>query len=142
LLPASEHAQEALRFADEEARALHHSYIGTEHILLGLLREPDAVAAGALASLEITRERVLAAILGMMGTGVEDAAVELPFTGTANEAVQRAAREASLLGADHIGTEHILVALMRDPGGAAARILLGLDVDPAAIRAAVSGRSR
>ncbi|HUA70129.1 MAG TPA: Clp protease N-terminal domain-containing protein [Solirubrobacteraceae bacterium] len=137
MLPVSDHAREALRLAHEEARALRHSYVGTEHMLLGLLGEHDAVAATMLASLDITHERVRMAVVRMMGEGVEDASGELPFTGAANDAIERAGREASMLGAGRVGTEHILLALTRDAGGAAARILVQLDVDLAEIRAAV-----
>jgi ATP-dependent Clp protease ATP-binding subunit ClpC len=138
LLPVSDHAREALRLAHEEARTLHHSYVGTEHILLGLLRDRGGVAATVLASLDVTHDRVRAAVVRMMGVGVEDAAGELPFTGAASEAIDRAQREASALGSERVATEHILLALMRDPSGAAARILLlHLDVDPAAVRSAV-----
>jgi ATP-dependent Clp protease ATP-binding subunit ClpC len=139
LLPVSEHAREALRLAHEEARALRHSYIGTEHVLLGLLREQDGAAASALASLDVTHERVRAAAVRMMGIGVEDVTGELPFTGPADEAIERASREASVFGSERVETEHILLALTRDPSGAAARILLALDAEPAAIRSAVSG---
>jgi ATP-dependent Clp protease ATP-binding subunit ClpC len=139
LLPVSDHAREALRLAHEEARALRHSYVGTEHILLGLLREQDGAAAIALGSLDVHHERVRIAVVRMMGRGVEDAAAELPFTGPANEAIERASREASVLGSKRVGTEHILLALTRDPAGAAARILLQIDADPAAIRAALGG---
>ena len=139
MLPVSDHATEALRLAHGEARTLHHSYVGTEHILLGLLLERDGMAAAALTSLEITYERVRAAVIRMMGVGTEDGDGELPFTGPAQNALDRASREASVLGAERVGTEHILLALAREPGGAAARILLHLDVDATAIRAAVSG---
>ena len=139
MLPVSEHAHEALRLAHEEARALRHSYIGTEHVLLGLLREQDGAAASALASLDVTHERVRAAVVRMMGIGVEDVTGELPFTGPADEAIERASWEASVFGSERVGTEHILLALTRDPSGAAARILLALDAEPAAIRSAVSG---
>jgi ATP-dependent Clp protease ATP-binding subunit ClpC len=137
LLSVSDHASEALRLAHEEARTLRHSYVGTEHILLGLLRERDGLAATTLASLEVTYERVRMAVVRMMGLGAEDAAGELPFTGPANEAIERAGREAFVLGSERIGTEHILLALTRDPAGAAARILVQLDADSAAIRIAL-----
>jgi ATP-dependent Clp protease ATP-binding subunit ClpC len=140
LLPVSDHAREALRLADEEARTLHHSYVGTGHILLGLVRDRGGVAASALASLDVNHERVRAAVVRMIGVGVEDAPGELPFTGPASEAIDRAAHEAAQLGSERVGTEHILLALLRDPDGAAARILLlQLDVDAEAIRAAVGG---
>ena len=137
MLPVSEQAREALRLAHEEARDLHHSYIGTEHILLGLLSVPGGAAANALASLEVTHGRVRMSVVRMMGTGVEDVTGELPFTATANDAIERASREASVLGSERVGTEHILLALTRDPVGAAARILLQLDADPATIRSAI-----
>jgi ATP-dependent Clp protease ATP-binding subunit ClpC len=137
LLPVSDHAREALRLAHEEARTLRHSYVGTEHILLGLLRERDGLAATTLASFEVTYERVRLAVVRMMGLGVEDATGELPFTGPASEAIERAGREASTLGSERVGTEHILLALTRDPAGAAPRILVQLDADPGAIRAAL-----
>jgi ATP-dependent Clp protease ATP-binding subunit ClpC len=138
LLPASDHARNALRLAHEEARALCHSYVGTEHILLGLLRERDGAASIALESLDVTFERVRMAVVRMMGRGVEDGSGELPFTTPAKEAIERAEREASMLGSERVGTEHILLALTRDPSGAAARILLGLDADAADIHAALN----
>ena len=141
LPPVSDHAREALRLAHEEARGLRHSYVGTEHVLLGLLRELDGAAASALVSLTVTYERVRAAVVRMMGVGVEDVPGELPFTDPASEAIDRASREASVLGSDRVGTEHILLALMRDPSGAAVRILVQLDTDPAVVRAAVGARS-
>jgi ATP-dependent Clp protease ATP-binding subunit ClpC len=137
LLPLSEHARQALVKAEDEARTLRHSFVGTEHVLLGLLREEDGVAADALASLGVTHARVRSAVVGMIGLGVEAPQGELPLTGAAQTAVERAGREASLLGAERVGCEHILVALVRVPDGAAARILTQLDVDPAAVRAAV-----
>jgi ATP-dependent Clp protease ATP-binding subunit ClpC len=117
---------------------LCHSYVGTEHILLGLLREQDGTAATALESHDVTYERVRMAVVRMLGRGVEDGSGELPFTTPANEAIERAEREASMLGSERVGTEHILLALTRDPAGAAARILLALDADAAAIRAALN----
>ena len=116
---------------------MHHSYVGTEHVLLGLLREDDGAAASALASLGVTHARVRSAVVGMIGVGVEAPQGELPLTGAAQTAVERAGREASLLGAERVGCEHILLALVRAPDGAATRILQQLDVDPAAVRAAV-----
>jgi ATP-dependent Clp protease ATP-binding subunit ClpC len=139
LLPVSDRARQALLLAHDEARALRHSYIGTEHILLGLLRERDGVAAGVLASLGVEYEPVRAAVVRMLGLGVEDPGDDLQSTGAATNAVERAGREAAALGAEQVGTEHILLALMHDPGGAASRILWQLDVDPVAVRSAISG---
>ena len=138
MLPVSDCARQALLLSHEEARSLRHTYIGTEHILLGLLREQNGLAAGALASLGVGYEPVRGAVVRMLGLGVEDPGDELPSTDAATAAVERAGREAAVLGAEEVGTEHILLALTRDPGGAAARILLQLDVDPVAVRSAIS----
>jgi ATP-dependent Clp protease ATP-binding subunit ClpC len=138
LLPVSERARQALLNAEAEARSLHHSYVGTEHVLLGLLREDDGAAARALASLGVSYARVRTGVVAMMGVGVDAPAGELPLTEPAQAAIDRAGREASSLGAESVGTEHILVALTRDSGGAAARILTQMDADPAAIRSALS----
>ena len=139
MLPVSERARHALLSAEAEARALHHSYVGTEHVLLGLLCEKDGAAADALASLGVTHARVRSAVVGMIGVGVEAPQSEVPLTGAAQAAVERAGREGSVLGAERVGCEHILLALVRDPDGAATRILRQLDVDPAAVRQAVAG---
>ena len=90
-----------------------------------------------LSSAGVSYERVRAAVMRMMGTGVE-AVEDVSFTGPAQEAIERARREASLRGQPRVGTEHILLALIRKHDGAAVRILLELDADPAAIRAALS----
>jgi ATP-dependent Clp protease ATP-binding subunit ClpC len=137
LLPVSDRARQALLLAHEEARELCHSYIGTEHILLGLLREREGVAAGVLASQGVSYEPVRAAVVRMLGLGVDDPGDDLPSTGPATAAVERAGQEASVLGAEQIGTEHILLALMHESGGAASRILWQLDVDPVAVRSAI-----
>jgi ATP-dependent Clp protease ATP-binding subunit ClpC len=125
--------------AHEEARGLRHSYVGTEHILLALLREGDGPAASAMASSGVSHGQVRAAVVRMMGTGVEDPAGELPLTSAAETVLDGARRESSLRGQEHVGTEHILLALLEAQHGAAARILLMLDADPAAIRAQVAG---
>ncbi|HUA04373.1 MAG TPA: Clp protease N-terminal domain-containing protein [Solirubrobacteraceae bacterium] len=134
MLPTSERARQALVAAEEEARTLHHSYVGTEHLLLALVRQD----VGPLGSAGLTHSNVRGAIVGMMGVGVEAPQGELPLTGAAHLAVERAGREASVLGADEVGPEHILLALLRDQDGAATRIIRQLDVDPAAIRSALS----
>jgi ATP-dependent Clp protease ATP-binding subunit ClpC len=138
LLPVSESARQALLGAEEEARSLHHSYVGTEHLLLGLLRDTDGRAAGALAAAGVTHAPVRSAVIGMMGVGIEVPEGDLPMTGAAQNAVERAGREASVLGAERVGSEHILLALLRDADGAATRIIRQLDADPTAIRSALS----
>lgn len=138
MLPTSDRARQAVLNADQEARTLHHSYVGTEHLLLGLLREQSGAAAGVLASLGVTHAGVRAAVVRMMGVGIEAPAGELPLTDAAQAAIDRAGREASALGADSVGTDHILLALTRDPGGAAARILTQMDADPETIRSTLA----
>jgi ATP-dependent Clp protease ATP-binding subunit ClpC len=140
LLPVSESTRQALRDAEDEARTLRHSYVGTEHLLLGLLRVDDGRAAATLASLGVTPARVRRAVVGMLGVGVEPPEGDLPLTDPAQAAVERAGREASAMGAERVGTDHILLALVRDPNGAATRILWQLDVDTAAVRSAVAGQ--
>jgi ATP-dependent Clp protease ATP-binding subunit ClpA len=110
--------------------------VGTEHILLGVLAAPDGTAAQVLASFGVDHEHVHVAVVRMMGLGVEAPADELSFTGRAQDTIDRARREASIRD-QPVGTEHLLLALVYEPGGAAARILLELDADPTAVRAAL-----
>jgi ATP-dependent Clp protease ATP-binding subunit ClpC len=127
-----------VRLAGEEARELRHTFIGTEHILLALAREPEGGAAQALATLGVDHARIRRAVVGMMGLGFEAPEGELAFTGRAQDVIDRARAEASIRDQTQVGTEHILLALVHDSSGAAARILLGLDADRAAIRAALA----
>jgi ATP-dependent Clp protease ATP-binding subunit ClpC len=99
---------------------------------------PEGTAAQTLASFGVTHERVRHAVVQMMGLGVEAPNAELSFTGRAEDTIDRARREASLRGRPQVGTEHLLLALVHESDGAAARILLQLDADPAAIRSALS----
>ena len=114
--------------------------MGTEHLLLALLAEGTGTAAAVLKSSGATHERVRAAVIRMMGRGVElePSAGEPSFTGRAQDAIEFARREAVRRGEDRVGTEHILLALAEDRDGAAVRILQQLDADPATIRAALS----
>ncbi len=111
--------------------------MGTEHILLGLLAVPEGSAAQVLATFGVRYSDVRTAVVGMMGVGVDAPDAELSFTGRAEDTVARARREASMRDQPQVGTEHLLLALVREPGGAAARILLQLDADPVAVRAAI-----
>jgi Clp amino terminal domain, pathogenicity island component/UvrB/uvrC motif len=119
--------------AQEEARALKHNYIGTEHILLGLLREEEGLAARVLESLEITVDRVRAQVVRIVGSGEEVTSGQIPFTPRATKVLELALREALSLHHNYIGTEHILLGLVRENGGVAARILLDFDVNNAEI---------
>jgi ATP-dependent Clp protease ATP-binding subunit ClpC len=127
-----------VRLAAVEARELRHSFIGTEHILLALAREPEGGAARALATLGVDHGRIRTAVVRMMGLGVEAPEGELAFTGRAQDVIDRARAEASIRDEAQVGTEHILLALVHESTGAAARILLQLDADPEAIRAALA----
>ncbi len=134
----TERAQEVLRLAGEQARELHHSFIGTEHILLALTLEPEGGAAQVLASYGVGYEQVRAAVVRMMGLGIEQSEGAVGLTGRAQDVLDRARAEASIRDEAQVGTEHILLALVHDRSGAGARILLLADVDAAAIRSALS----
>jgi ATP-dependent Clp protease ATP-binding subunit ClpC len=108
--------------AQEEARALKHNYIGTEHILLGLLREEEGLAARVLQSLDITVERVRAQVVRIVGSGEEVTSGQIPFTPRAKKALELALRESLSLGHNYIGTEHILLGLVPENEGVAVRI--------------------
>jgi hypothetical protein len=120
--------------AQEEARTLKHNYIGTEHVLLGLLREEEGLAARVLESLDITVERVRAQVVRIVGSGEEVTSGQIPFTPRAKKVLELALREALSLGHNYIGTEHILLGLVRENEGVAARILLDFDADSEKIR--------
>jgi len=130
----TERARQVVVLAQEEARALKHNYIGTEHLLLGLLREEEGVAARVLESLEISVEEVRAAVVRIVGSGEETPTGQIPFTPRAKKVLELALREALSLGHNYIGTEHILLGLIREDEGVAARILLDLDAEPDKIR--------
>jgi ATP-dependent Clp protease ATP-binding subunit ClpC len=109
--------------------------VGTEHVLLGLLRDDEGAAADALRTAGVTHALVRVAVIRMMGRGIEDSADELPFTGAADHVLHRAADASP---GQPAGREHILLALLEAQDGAAVRILEQLDADPAAIRSALS----
>jgi len=123
--------------AQEEARTLGHDYIGTEHILLGLLREQEGFAARVLESLDITAERVRAQVVRIVGSAEGVTSGQIPFTPRARKVLEHALHEALNLGHDHIGTEHILLGLVAEDEGVAARILLDFDAEPKKIRTEV-----
>jgi ATP-dependent Clp protease ATP-binding subunit ClpA len=130
------HARRSVVMAQEEARRMHHNYIGTEHVLLGLLRQPEGLAYGVLegvgVNLDGTREKVTA----MVGTGKSEPKGHIPFTPRAKKILELALREALALHNNYIGTEHILLGLIREGDGVAAQILRE-HADLLAIRASV-----
>jgi len=124
--------------AQDEARALQHNYIGTEHLLLGLLREEEGLAARVLESLDVTVDDVRAQVALIVGQGDEPLTPgQIPFTPRAKRVLELALREGLALGHNYIGTEHILLGLVRENNGVAARILLDFDVDAETVRKAV-----
>jgi ATP-dependent Clp protease ATP-binding subunit ClpC len=131
----TERAKQVVVLAQDEARALKHNYIGTEHILLGLLREEEGLAARVLESLDITVEEVREQVKRLVGQGDEEIVTgQIPFTPRAKKVLELALREALSLGHNYIGTEHVLLGVVRENQGVAARILLDFDADAETIR--------
>jgi ATP-dependent Clp protease ATP-binding subunit ClpC len=130
----TEPAHQVAVLAQEEARTLKHNYIGTEHILLGLLREEEGLAARVLMSLDITAERVQARVAEIVGSGEEVTSGQIPYTPRAKKVLELALREALSRSHNYIGTEHILLGLVRENEGVASRILLDYDADAEKIR--------
>ena len=120
--------------AQEEARLLNHSYIGTEHILLGLIHEGEGVAAKALESLGISLEAVRSQVQDIIGQGGSSPSGHIPFTPRAKKVLELSLREALQLGHNYIGTEHILLGLIREGEGVAAQVLVKLGADLSRVR--------
>jgi Clp amino terminal domain, pathogenicity island component len=129
----TDRARRAVVLANEEARLLGHDQIGTEHILLGLLREGGGVGGRALRSLDISLEEAREHVSAAVGAGSGKSA-HIPFTQRAKTALERALREALQLGHEYIGTEHILLGLLRDEKDSAVQIIAELGADRAAVR--------
>ena len=143
----TERARKVVVLAQDEARHFNHNYIGTEHLLLGLLREDEGVAAQALYSLNVVLDEVREQVESIVGYGEEGTGAQAPFTPRSKKVLELALREALQLGHNYIGTEHILLGLVRESEGVAARVLSNLDVDPDKVRREVvrrlgGGRSR
>jgi ATP-dependent Clp protease ATP-binding subunit ClpA len=133
----TERARQVVVLAQDEARALGHNYLGTEHILLGLLREDEGLAARMLESFGIRLEEVRAKVVRLVGQGDEVVTGQIPFTKHATRVLELALREALSLGHNYIGTEHILLGLIRENESVAARILLDYDADGEKVRGEV-----
>lgn len=126
----TESAQNAINLAAESAMELGHNYVGTEHMLLGLIKEGDGVAAKILESNDINEENVTEAIREMLGTGEPVKKMPNSFTPRTKYVVQRSAVEARRLGHNYVGTEHLLIALLRETSSIAAKILISLGANP------------
>jgi len=133
----TERARQVVVLAHEEANGFKHDYIGTEHILLGLLRDQEGMAARVLSAFEITVERVRGEVVRTVGVGESTVAGQIPFTARAKKALELALQEALGLGHNYIGTEHILLGLVALNEGPATQILNDFDVSPEQIRSAV-----
>ena len=130
----TDRARRVVILAREEARLLNHNYIGTEHILLGLIHEHEGVAAKALESLDISLESVRAQVEEIIGPGGKEPRGHIPFTPRAKKVLELSLREALKLGHNYIGTEHILLGLLREGDGVAAQVLVKLGADLARVR--------
>ncbi|MFM8238261.1 MAG: ATP-dependent Clp protease ATP-binding subunit, partial [Actinomycetota bacterium] len=130
----TDRARRVVVLAQEEARLLNHNYIGTEHILLGLIHEGEGVAAKALESLGISLEAVRAQVEEIIGHGGQAPAGHIPFTPRAKKVLELSLREALQLGHNYIGTEHILLGLIREGEGVAAQVLVKLGADLSRVR--------
>jgi ATP-dependent Clp protease ATP-binding subunit ClpA len=136
----TDRARRVVVMAQEEARLLNHGYIGTEHILLGLIREEEGVAAKALSAMDIELQTVRDRVKEICGAGEEDQPEgHIPFTPRAKLVLELSLREALQLGHDYIGTEHILLGLVREGEGVAAQVLVELGADPDRLRHRVIG---
>jgi ATP-dependent Clp protease ATP-binding subunit ClpC len=133
----TDRARRTIVLAQEEARALQHDYIGTEHILLGLLGETDGLAARALGTRGVSLDSVRQDVISRVGRGNEEPTGHIPFTPRSKKCLEHALREAIALQHDYIGTEHILLGLLSEPDGVAGQILAAVAGDLTDVRNAV-----
>jgi ATP-dependent Clp protease ATP-binding subunit ClpC len=157
----TDRARQAMALAQEEARRLNHDHVGTEHLLLGLIREGEGVAAKALESLGISLQAVREQVEEIIGHGQQAPSGRIPYTPRAKKALELSLREALHLGHHYIGTEHILLGVIREGEGPAAQVLVNLGGDlnrvrqqviqllhgyqgkePAALRSGQAGRGK
>jgi len=125
----TDRARRVVVLAQEEARMLNHNYIGTEHILLALIHEGEGVAAKALTALGISLAATRQAVEDIIGRGMQAPSGHIPFTPRSKKVLELSLREALQLGSDYIGTEHILLGLIREGDGVAAQVLVSSGVD-------------
>ncbi|MEA2842726.1 MAG: ATP-dependent Clp protease ATP-binding subunit ClpC [Actinomycetota bacterium] len=130
----TDRARRVVVLAQEEARLLDHDYIGTEHLLLGLIQEREGLAAKALEELGISLDNVRTQVVDMIGRGVRAPKGHIPFTARAKKVLEFSLRSALELGHNYIGTEHILLGLIREGTGVAAQVLGRLGADAQRVR--------
>ncbi len=135
----TDRARNVVVLAQEEARLLRHNYIGTEHLLLGLLREGNGVAAKVLESLGISLETIRVQVEEIIGQGQTAPRGHIPFTPRAKKVLELSWREAKKLRHNYIGTEHVLLGLLREGNGVGAQLLVKLGADHARVRGQVLG---
>jgi ATP-dependent Clp protease ATP-binding subunit ClpA len=130
-------ARRVVVLAQEDARLLDHNYIGTEHLLLGLLHDEEEIPFQVLAELGLTLFPAREAVEALIGRGTESPPGHIPFTPRAKKVLELSLREALQLGHNYIGTEHILLGLIREGEGVAAKVIVGAGIDLAAVRQGV-----
>jgi len=130
----TDRARRVVVLAQEEARMLDHGYIGTEHLLLGLIHEGEGVAAKTLEAMGISLDAVRQQVETTIGRGEEAPSGHIPFTPRAKRVLELSLRESGQLGHNYIGTEHILLGLIREGEGVAAQVLVKLGADPNRVR--------
>ena len=133
----TDRARRVVVLAQEEARMLNHNYIGTEHLLLGLIHEGEGIGARALESLGVTLNAVREQVQDIVGPGPQAPNGHIPFTPRAKKVLELSMREAIQLNHGYIGTEHILLGMVRANEGVANQVLVKLGAEPAAVRQAV-----
>ena len=133
----TDRARRVVVLAQEEARMLNHNYIGTEHLLLGLIHEGEGIAAKALESMGVTLSAVREQVQDIIGPGQQAPSGHIPFTPRAKKVLELSLREALQLGHNYIGTEHILLGLIRAGEGVASQVLSKLGAEPSRVRQTV-----
>ncbi len=136
----TERARKVVVLAQEESARLRRNYIGTEHLLVGLIREGEGLAARALHACGVTLDGAREGVEGIVGYGEDDPGAQAPFTPRVSGVLQHALLESEQIDHDYVGTEHVLLGLTNETEGVAARVLRNLDVDPDALRCEVIKR--
>jgi ATP-dependent Clp protease ATP-binding subunit ClpA len=132
-------ARRAVVLAQEEARLLNHNYIGTEHVLLGMLRDSEGIAAQVLESAEVALEAARTRVEAIVGQGSSSPSGHIPFTPRAKKVLENALREALQLGDNFIAPEHLLLGILREGQGVAVRVLTDLGADTGRMREQIVG---